>query len=52
MVMQAQQAGCTTTTILQGQTPEGSENEEAPQSANCLPLAQHQTEETPLGWMN
>ena len=23
-----------------------------PQSVNCLPLAQHQTDKTPLGWVN
>ena len=44
-------AGCTTTT-LEEQTLERNETEEAPQSANCPPPAQHQTDETPLGWMN
>ena len=47
----AEQAWCTTTT-LEEQTLEGSETEEVPQSVNCLPLAQQQTVETPLGWMN
>ena len=51
MVVWAKQARCTTTT-LEEQTPEGSETEEAPQSANCPSLAQHQTGETPLGWVN
>ena len=51
MVMQAKWVKCTTTT-LEEQSLEGSETEEAPQSANCLPLAQHQTDETPLGWVN
>ena len=48
MVMQAKQAGCTTTTIEE-QNPEGSETQEVPQSANCPLPAQHQTGETPLG---
>ena len=48
MVVQAKQARCTNT-ILEGQTLERSETEEAPQSANCPLLVQHQTGETPLG---
>ena len=51
MVMQSKWEGCTTTT-LEKQTPEESETEETPQSVNCLLLAQHQTDETPLGWVN
>ena len=50
-VVQAKQAGCTTIT-LEEQTPEGSETEEVPQSVNCPLLAQCQTGETPLGWVN
>ena len=42
---------CTTTT-LEEQTPEESETEEEPQSANCPLPAQHQTCKTPLGWVN
>ena len=41
-----------TTTILNEPTPKVSENEKVPQSAKCLPLAQHQSSETPLGWDN
>ena len=51
MFMQAKQVRCTTTT-LEEQIPEGSETEEAPQSENCPLPAQHQTGETPLGWVN
>ena len=51
MVMQDKQAGWTTTT-LEEQTLEESKTEEAPQSANCVPPAQHQADETPLGWVN
>ena len=40
------------TAILEEPTQMVSENEEVPQSANCLPLAQFQTGETPLGWVN
>ena len=40
-----------TTTTLEEQTQK-SETEEAPQSVNCLSLAQHQTGKTPLGWVN
>ena len=50
MVLWAKQARCTATT-LEEQTLEGSETEEVPQSANCPLLAQHQTGETPLGWV-
>ena len=42
---------CTTTT-LEEPTWKAGENKEAPQSAKCLPLAQHQTGKTPLGWVN
>ena len=41
-----------TTTTLEEQTLEGNETEEAPQSVNCPLPAQHQTGETPLGWVN
>ena len=41
-----------TTTILEEPTQKAIENEEAPQSMNCLSLAQHQIWETPLGWVN
>ena len=51
MVVQAKQARCTTA-ILEEQIPEESETEEVPQSVNCLLPAQHQTGETPLGWVN
>ena len=44
MIMHANRASCTITT-LEEQTPEKSETEKVPQSANCLSLAQHQT-----GW--
>ena len=50
MVVQAKQARCTTTT-LEEQTQK-SETEEVPQCANCPSPAQHQTGETPLGWVN
>ena len=50
-VVQAKWARCTNTT-LEEQTLEGSETEEVPQSANCPSLAQYQTGETPLGWLN
>ena len=49
-IVQAKQARCTTTT-LEEQTQK-SETEEAPQSANCPSLAQHQTGRTLLGWVN
>ena len=39
-------------TTMEEPTQKVSENEEMPQSANCLPPAQHQTGETPLGWIN
>ena len=41
-----------TTTVQEEPILKVSENEEAPQRVNCLPLAQHQTGETPLGWVN
>ena len=50
MVVQAKWARCTTTT-LEEQTQK-SETEEVPQSVNCPLPAQHQTGETPLGWVN
>ena len=50
-VVNAKWARCTNT-ALEEQTPERSETEESPQSANCSLLAQHQTDETPLGWVN
>ena len=49
VVVQTEQAGCATTT-MEEQTLKEIETEEAPPSVNCLPLAQHQTDETPLGW--
>ena len=51
MIVHAKWARCTTTT-LEKQILEKSETEEAPQSANCLSPTQHQTGETPLGWLN
>ena len=51
MVVWTKQARCTTTT-LEEQTLDESETQETPQRANCPPLAQHQMEETPLGWVN
>ena len=51
MVVQAKWARCTNAT-QEEQTLEGSENEEMPQSANCLSLAQHQTGQSPLAWMS
>ena len=51
MVVHAEQVKCTPTYIKE-QTPERSETEEVPQSVNCLPLAQKQTVETPLHWVN
>ena len=51
MVMPAEQAQCTTTT-LEEQSPKKSENEEVPWGVNCLLPAQQQTVETPLGWVN
>ena len=50
-VVQAKWAQCTSTT-LEDQTLVRSETEEAPQNINCLPLAQQQRGETPLGWVN
>ena len=49
-VVLAKQARCTTTT-LEEQTQK-SETEEAPQNTNCPLPAQHQTGETPLGWVH
>ena len=51
MVVQAKQAWCTPTT-LEEHTPENSETEKAPQSVNYLPMAQWQTAEPPLHWVN
>ena len=51
MIVCTKQARCTTTT-LEEQTLEESETEEVLQSVNCLVLAQCQTGETTLGWMN
>ena len=51
MVMWAEQAWCTTTT-LEEQTPGRNETEEVPWSVDCLPPAQWQVVETPLGWVN
>ena len=51
MIAWAKQARYTTIT-LENQTPEESENEEAPQSADFPLLAQHQRGETPLAWVN
>ena len=51
MIGCAKWARCTTTT-LEEQTLEGSETEEAPQSANCPSPAQHQIGETLLGLVN
>ena len=51
MVVQAEQARCTNT-VLEEQILEGTETEEVPQSANCPLLVQHQTGETPQGWVN
>ena len=52
MIVQAEWAWCTTTT-LEEQTPEGSEIEEVPAKCKlCLLLAQQQTVKTPLGWVN
>ena len=50
-VVQIEWARCATTT-MEEQTLKETETEEAPQSVNCLPLAQHQADETPLGWVN
>ena len=50
MVVHAKQARCTITT-LEEQTQK-SETEKAPQCANCPSLAQHQTDKTPLEWVN
>ena len=51
MVVWAEWAWCTTTT-LEEPTPGRNETEEVPQSVKCLPQAQWQTAETPLGWVN
>ena len=50
-VVQAKWSRCTNT-ALEEQTPEGSKTKYMPQSANCPSLAQHQTGETSLGWVN
>ena len=47
----AEQTRCATT-ILEEPTQKASENERVPQSAKCLPPAQCQTGETPLGQVN
>ena len=47
----AEQTRCVTT-ILEKPTQKAGENEEAPPSTNCLLLAQYQTGETSLGWVN
>ena len=49
--VQAEQLGWTTT-VPEEPTWKTSEKEEAQQSAKCLPLAQCQTGETPLGQVN
>ena len=51
MIVHAKQARCITTT-LEEQTLQKSMIEKTPQSANCLSLAQHQTGESSLGWVN
>ena len=51
VIVWAKWARCTITT-LDEQTPEETGTERAPQSLSCLLLTQHQTGETPLGWMN
>ena len=51
MVVHAKQARCTAIS-LQEQTPEESETEEVPQSANCPSPVQYQTGETSVGWVN
>ena len=51
MVVQTDWVRCTTTN-LEEQTLKERETEEVPQSINFLPLAQYQTDETPLGWVN
>ena len=50
MVLQAKWDWCIPT-ALETQTLERNEAEEAPQSVNCVLLAQQQTVETPLGWV-
>ena len=47
-------AECTmcATTTLEEQTLKESETEEVSQNVTCLPPAQHQTDETPLGWVS
>ena len=50
-VVQTEWARCATTAVEE-QTLKESETEEASQSVNCLPPAQHQTDETSLGWIN
>ena len=49
-VMWPEQTGCAATT-LEEQTPDRSDAAKVPQSADCLPPAQQQTVETPLGWV-
>ena len=49
MVVQAKWARCTNT-ALEEQTLEGSETEEAPQSVNCLSLAQHSNRQVRVLW--
>ena len=47
----AEQSRCTTT-VLEEPTHKVGENRKVPQSAKCLPPAQHQTGKTPLGQVN
>ena len=51
MVVLAKLPRCTNI-ALEEKMMEGSETEEVPQSANWQSLAQHQADETPLGWVN
>ena len=50
-IMYAKQARCTTTT-LEVKSLEGSETHKVPQSVSSPSPAQHQTGETPIGWVN
>ena len=47
----AEQTRCATA-VLEETSQKVSETEEVPQSVNCLQPVQHQTDETPLGWVN
>ena len=51
MVVQAKWAQFIPTTLKE-QTLERSETEEVPKSVSCLPPAQQQAADTPLGWVN